>query len=706
MINKLKSSVVGIIKFIIFLFLEVLLFFILSRYFGFILPSFWTAFLVIVGLSLINVLLWPVVSYLSLPFIIVTLGFGTFLIDGFFLWGLGFFVEGFSISGLYLFSIPLLIGVINSLLTIVLDIDEDSTYYRYVLKRNSENSNNSSDKTGFIFLEIDGLARDILDEAIARGDMPTLSGWLENGSHKLTTWETDLSSQTGASQAGILHGNNDNIPAFRWIEKVNDNKLVSSNGFNDASLIERRISNGEGLLSFNGASRCNLFSGDAEDTLLTFSSFASLRSIGSRAWYSLYSTPFFIARLLLLFLWDMILEFISRIVHLLKNVKPRIKFRGLFYYVARAGANVVMREASTFSLIGDIYSARYDVVYTTYMGYDEIAHHSGIRDYDAFYSLRQIDKQFKHIEHAISDVSRDYEVIVLSDHGQSGGPTFKQKYGLTLNDLIEELLPENVTVHGILHSNDDHFVEKIPLKDYALQSERIESIISHAKDIRSKASSKRYFDELKNTKELITGNKPIIDRLNDLSDKYNLDVHLPKDEISIENAQTIVLASGNLGLVYFTDWATRLSYEQIEDAFPGLIRGIASHPGIGFVMVHSSIYGTICLSDDNVYYMDDDKYVGDRFLDVYGENIVSHLKRTDSFDYVPDILVNSTYDDIKDEVYAFEELIGSHGGVGGTQQAPFILHPSTWSIDEPLIGAVSVNKFFKKEIFSKWDKER
>ncbi|OED30006.1 phage holin family protein [Methanosphaera sp. WGK6] len=704
MINTFKSNFIRIIKMIIFLFLEVLLFFILSRHFGFILPNFRTAFIIILGLSIINVILWPIVSYLSLPFIVITLGFGTFLIDGLFIWCIGFFTTGVNITGFSLFTIPFLIGIINALLTIVLDIDEDSTYYRYVLKRNSENSNNSN-STGFIFLEIDGLARDILDEAIERGDMPTLKGWLVDGSHKLTTWETDLSSQTGASQAGILHGNNDNIPAFRWIEKINNNHIVSSNGFNDAALIESRISNGEGLLSFNGASRCNLFSGDAKDTLLTFSSFGSIRSLGSRAWYSLYSTPFFIARLLLLFIWDIILEFISRLIHLFKNIKPCLNVRGLFYYVARAGANVVMREASTFSLIGDIYSAKYDVIYTTYMGYDEIAHHSGIRDYDAFYALRQIDKQFKHINHAIKDVSRNYEVIVLSDHGQSGGPTFKQKYGITLNNLVEKFLPENVTVHGILHSNDDHFVEKVSLKDYALQSEKVESIISRTMDFRSKASSKMYFDELKNKKELFTGNKPIIDRLNDLSDKYNLDIHLPKDVISIENAQTIVLASGNLGLIYFTDWATRLSYEQIEDAFPGLIKGIASHPGIGFVMVHSSIYGTICLSGDNIYYMDDDKYVGNQFLEVYGENIVNHLKRTDSFDYVPDILVNSIYDDINDEVYAFEELIGSHGGVGGTQQAPFIAYPSSWSLDESLIGAVSVHKFFKKEIFSKWDEE-
>ena len=68
--------------------------------------------------------------------------------------------------------------------------------------------------------------------------MPTLALWLERGSHVITPWETDLSSQTGASQAGILHGNNQDLPAFRWVEKARDNKVMVSTGFSDAPAIE------------------------------------------------------------------------------------------------------------------------------------------------------------------------------------------------------------------------------------------------------------------------------------------------------------------------------------------------------------------------------------------------------------------------------------------------------------------------------------
>ena len=73
---------------------------------------------------------------------------------------------------------------------------------------------------GILFLEIDGLGLPVLRRAIRDGTTPNMARWLAEGSHRLLEWETDLSSQTGASQAGILLGDNDDIPAFRWVDKA------------------------------------------------------------------------------------------------------------------------------------------------------------------------------------------------------------------------------------------------------------------------------------------------------------------------------------------------------------------------------------------------------------------------------------------------------------------------------------------------------
>ena len=55
-----------------------------------------------------------------------------------------------------------------------------------------------------------------------------MARWLAAGTHRLVEWETDLSSQTGASQAGILLGSNDDIPAFRWVEKETGKLMTCS----------------------------------------------------------------------------------------------------------------------------------------------------------------------------------------------------------------------------------------------------------------------------------------------------------------------------------------------------------------------------------------------------------------------------------------------------------------------------------------------
>lgn len=760
MTSSIREDVKKAIMFIVYLILEVSIFFIITKTLGGIgIPDFRTAFLVIILLSLVNAILWPLLSYFSLRFIVVTLGFGTFLIDGILLYFISLLIPGVYISGIALFSVPLLIGLISSLVSLVLNIDDDDSYYHNILEKEMKAIYpKTNEKEGFIFLEIDGLSHHTLRKALENGDMPTLSKWLSDGSHKLARWETDLSSQTSSSQAGILHGNNNNIPAFRWVEKEKDNRLISSNGRDNSELIERRISNGKGLLSNNGASRSNLFSGDATDHILTFSKFAISKAIKSRSWYYLYSKPYAITRILILFIFDMIMEFASRMRHLFKNIQPRLKWRGLAYYVARAGTNVAMREATTLTLIGDILAGNYNAIYATYMGYDEIAHHSGVEDYDSFYALRQIDRQFKRLEKAMEKSARSYKVIVLSDHGQSNGFTFKEKYGESLNDLVKDLLPDDISVHSILHSNDDHFREKYSLKPYVEDNlekvdrriersidntkEKIDNTIDNTKEridntkekidtkidntkeridsrldfeisprekfneIKNNSSTLEYFNKLKSERSFLNSDEPFTKRLNKISTDLNLNILFSnKTKVSEKTAQTLVLSSGNLGLIYFTDWSNRMTYEQIEDAFPGLISGLAHHEGIGFVMVKSDIYDTIVLSNDDVLYLDTEEYYGNHFLDSFGENTIRKLKRTDEFAHVPDILVNSAYDIDSEEVYAFEELIGSHGGAGGNQQYPFILYPSEWSLEEEIFGSENVYKFFKSEMEKSWNEK-
>ena len=91
--------------------------------------------------------------------------------------------------------------------------NDDETYMLRVTQRIARRSGEQvhSDEPGIVFLEIDGLALPVLQRAMRDG-APEMARWLADGSHALAEWETDLSSQTGASQAGILLGSNEDIP--------------------------------------------------------------------------------------------------------------------------------------------------------------------------------------------------------------------------------------------------------------------------------------------------------------------------------------------------------------------------------------------------------------------------------------------------------------------------------------------------------------
>ncbi len=152
-----------------------------------------------------------------------------------------------------------------------------------------------------------------------------------------------------------------------------------------------------------------------------------------------------------------------------------------------------------------------------------------------------------------------------------------------------------------------------------------------------------------------------------------------------------VMASGNLGLISFPREPGRLTLERIEALHPGLVEALRQHPGIGFVMVRSEAAGPLALGAHGTHALAEDTVVGDDPLAPFGPNAARHLLRTDGFAHCPDIVVNSRYWDETEEVAAFEELVGSHGGIGGPQSYPFLCHPTDLPAPaEPIVGAEGV----------------
>ena len=599
-------------------------------------------------ISIFNAVLWPLITKIMMPVFVWTFGIGSLLLNGgiFAIFGPYF---GLNIAGWGIILAPLTIALITIILSTILMADDEGAYYQAVLREAQlKRKGDIKDYPGVIIVEIDGLAYDVLCEAIDRGIMPTVKTMIDSKTHTLKKWETDLSSQTGASQAGILHGNNENITAFRWIEKENDNQVMQCSGVTKVKILDERISDGNGLLVENGASRSNLFSGDTDNVIFTFSKITDLKKLYNGAWYSIFSNPSDFARIVVLVIEDMIHEIYSQLKHRILNIQPRIS-RGIAYIPTRAGTNVFMREINTETLIGDMMVGDIDVAYSTYLGYDEIAHHSGVRDEDVWFALKGMDRQIKRLVNGNKYSPRDYQFVIQSDHGQTNGATFKQRYGESFEDFIKSLLPLNTNIHAKMSSNEDHFAEV-----YIPFSDKIKSIKNRNKE---------------------------------------------DEEKVISDSEVIVHASGNLAMIYLTKWSHRLTYEEINKMFPELINEIVNNEFVGFILVRSSQKGDLAIGKNGTYYLDNDEIDGENPLEGFGDNIVQHLKRSSSFKYTPDILVNSFYDAENDEVCAFEELIGSHGGAGGSQSEPFILYPSDWNVpDETIVGAENIYKILTSNL--------
>jgi putative membrane protein len=636
--------------------------------------SLQTAVMAVAAIGILNALLWPILSYLILPCAVLTLGLLSLVLNGGLVLLASKFVAGFQVDGLWP-AVWLTLGLtaINLILSSLLTIDDDNSWYRSVVQRRMQRRERraagdlpiESQVPGILFLELDGLARPVLERAIREGHMPTLAHWLQSGSYRLAGWETDLSSQTSASQAGILHGDNQNIPAFRWWDRARK-QIVSSSSPQEVARLEQEHSDGNGLLAEGGASRGNLFSGDAPNVMLTASVATDLSRFHAADFYAYFVNPYNFSRTLLLTLGDIVLEIWQFRQARRQGVTPILdrKKRGGKYPLLRAFTTVVMRELNVYTLIGDMF-AGVPAAYATFVGYDEVAHHSGVESEDAFDVLRKLDRQFARLQGAARQAPRPYHLVLLSDHGQSGGATFKQRYGRTLEQFVQGLATEKYDVRSDVDVHEDWKHVNVFLTE-TIQHERKGVTGPLRRLLKGRTQDGR------------VGLGP------EGQEKLNVASHI------------VVLASGNLGLVYSAWLDERATLEQIEAVYPGLLDGLVRHEGIGFVLVRSEAHGPVAIGARGRHYLLTGQLEGEDPLAVFGPNAAAHLRRTDGFPDAPDILVTSCYDPETGEVAAFEELIGSHGGLGGWQTMPFLMFPSALPAPpEPIVGAANLFSVLK-----------
>jgi hypothetical protein len=345
------------------------------------------------------------------------------------------------------------------------------------------------------------------------------------------------------------------------------------------------------------------------------------------------------------------------------HVWPRMR-RGWRYALERVLTNVPLRILSTELVRAEIRQG-HPLIYVDFTGYDEIAHHCGPGRPEAWRAARRIDASLGRIVAAIDRAPIPYGLVVLSDHGQSLGIPFRQQFGRTLEEHIAFLVGD-----GSYHGSTDH-------------SEYDDSLVRLAHQLLGRRGAEALGGLL--------ARRPGTNhhRPSRIFDSRGAPLRSPAD---VQLADVVVCASGNLGLIYLTALPGRPEEAAIERRYPGLIAGLVNHPGIDVVVVGSD-RGLVAIGDTGTSFLDEGRVLGDDPLAPYGPLAADGLRRIAGFEAGGDLIVIGHVDPVTEEVVSFEELVGSHGGLGGEQERPFLAAPPDWPRLDPCpVGSPEVHR--------------
>ncbi len=499
---------------------------------------------------------------------------------------------------------------------------------------------------GFVGIQIDGLAFPYLQQALDRGYLPNLERYLRRG-HKLIEYQAGLPSTTPAAQSTFFYGNDHAIPAFRWFEKETG-QIISCNDPDHVQLFRERLFADETGLLVGGASYSNILDGDAERSIFTVSSphpqtlfgrVGGLRIILLQLVNPLRTLRMFGATLL---------EFWA-------NRKDQWHHRrknkwhtqeGLFPLI-RIFCNVILREMQTFGVIAEVYAGT-PRIYTTYSGYDEIAHHFGPDSWPALKNLCYIDRRIGEIIRAIENVpGADYLLVILSDHGQTPGYPFQNRFGATLGDAVSAFLREH---------------QSASVSSGALEFARAQMGYLHD-ELEARKSGWRH---------------RIYRRTKDLLQRK---IHaLVPETLKIDPEGGVVITySSSLAHLYITGSTSPLNGKEVEEAQPLLLRFLRKHKGIGFILARGEkpgelmifhATGEICVTENPRFHQPDLE-----FLRPYGVpyDLLEQLHRFGLGSRCGDLVLFGAIDD--EGIACFDDQVGGHGSVGGEQSRPFIILP-------------------------------
>lgn len=520
-------------------------------------------------------------------------------------------------------------------------------------------------KKKYIALQLDGVSYEVLKKAMEKGYCRYIKKLVEKEGMHLQKYNCGMPSGTPAIQAGIMYGENKNIPSFRFIDKKKKRYISFARPglvrYAEENLIKN---NKEGIMK-KGASYSNHFSGSADRSILTMSTISSYKRLKrmkeSDLWFLLLINPASLFRVIYYSLAELSIEAISFTWNLLtswlskKNgiYKAWVPFR-------RVIANAVMAELLTKGATIDL-KRGVPRIYLTFLNYDDISHLRGPESIQAFFILRAIDKRVKRIMKQAK--KEGYDVFVLSDHGQVPGKPFRQSHGMDLPRFIQRCtktksfgIDEGPRRAGLIRAG-----LKKTMAIFRYVSAPLRWIIKgFAKSTLKIMRGKRYPFDWKDKKRIF------------------------------------VVDSCSLANVYFNFSDERVLRRKIEKKYPLLIKKLVRNRSIGIVMVKDKEKTSFIAKNGQLDVYDDGKYEtsGKNFLKKYGKPrvLLEQLKEFSKKNFLGDLVL---FGNIKDGVCtSFTEHVGCHGSIGKEMMEPFFISKQKYDLSK-VIDAKELYKIFK-----------
>lgn len=514
-------------------------------------------------------------------------------------------------------------------------------------------------KRGLIMLQIDALAYSDLRRAIERGYCPTISRLLRNGENDLRRWFCGLPSATPYCQAGFFHGENGGIPAFRFYDKA-ERKIITCNSPDGVQYIRDRIKSPGALAG--GSSYVNLLDGDAQTVAFTVATREKMsvyqRLGGTRMALLILLHPIRLVRMIVQSVFEYLLEEWERLRGELAGRATHSE--GIFPFI-RILSNVVIRELQTMAILLDVYLG-VPIIYSTYMQYDELAHHFGPSSKQALADLRRTDARISEIwRMARLAGGRGYDIVIISDHGMTPAISYRVRFRESLGKTVERMLDGEVLASAAEAS------------EYAgVGPEVIEAVAAMTPPARE-------------------GTRRALRRVRDwLRSRYGLrEILLPEKYRVAARHEVVVTYSSCLALLYFSGDERQLSLDDIifNPRRHSLYLELLGHAGIGLIATRSS-GGVHVESRAGKGIIKDGAVIvtgGSNPLEPYGTQryVVNAIESLVLQPNAGDFVLFGAYDGY--DIVSFDDQVGAHGSAGGDQVYPFLISPKWLHADVAVI---------------------